>query len=195
MHEATTASAVTTRAMDNCLTLEPFRVGCSSKEDMITTLVLTACFLAASATTAALQPQDHQHHQALNERGKRFMGFDQEATTHHFILTRDGGRIEVTARDAADATSIAQIRQHLRHIAQVFSDGDFTTPALVHDRKVPGVEAMKRAAKDLTYTFEEIDRGAHVRIAGTTPSAVGAVHEFLRFQIKDHATGDPLTVK
>ena len=181
--------------MDNCLTLEPFKVGCSSKEDMITTLVLTTGLLAAGAATTALQPQDHQHHQTLTERGKRFMGFDQEATTHHFILTRDGGRIEVTAKDAADATSITQIRQHLRHIAQMFSDGDFTTPALVHDRKVPGVEAMKRAGKDLTYTFEAIDRGAHVRIAGTTPTAVAAVQEFLRFQIKDHATADPLIVR
>ena len=190
--------------MDNLLTLEPFKVGCSSKEmdpehsgdtDMIATLVLTACLLAAGATTAALQPQDHQQHQALNDRGKRFMGFDQEATTHHFILTKDGGRIEVTARNAADATSISQIREHLRHIGQMFSDGDFTTPALVHDRKVPGVEDMKRAGKNLTYTFEEIDRGAHVRIEGTTPTAVAAVQEFLRFQIKDHGTGDALTVK
>ena len=162
---------------------------------MRTTLVLTISLLAAGAATAALQPQDHQHHQALNDRGKRFMGFDQEATAHHFILTKDGGRIEVTAKDAADATSIAQIRQHLRHIARLFSDGDFTTPALVHDRKVPGVEAMKRAGKDLTYAFEEVDRGAHVRIEGTTPTAVAAVQEFLRFQIKDHGTGDPLTVK
>ena len=123
------------------------------------------------------------------------MGFDQEATVHHFILTNDGGRIEVTAKKPDDVASIAQIREHLRHIAQVFSEGNFTTPALVHGRKVPGVEEMKAAGKTVSYSFEEIDRGAHVRIAAITPAAVAAVHKFLRFQIKDHGTSDPLTIK
>ena len=156
------------------------------------TLVLTACLLGAGLATTAARAQDHQHNDALNERGKRFMGFDQEATTHHFVVTKDGGRVEVTAKDPADASSISQIRQHLRHIAHLFGEGDFSTPALVHDQKVPGVAAMKAAGKAITYTFEEIDRGGHVRIAATTPAAVAAVHEFLRFQIKDHGTGDPL---
>jgi hypothetical protein len=150
------------------------------------TFVLAACLLGASLAPTAAEPQDHQHKQALNERGKRFMGFDQEATSHHFVETRDGGRIEVTAKDPADAASISQIRQHLRHIARLFGDGDFSTPALVHDQKVPGVAAMKAAGKAISYTFEEVDRGALVRIVATTPAAVDAVHEFLRFQIKDH---------
>jgi hypothetical protein len=54
---------------------------------------------------------------------------------------------------------------------------------------------MKQHGVDLTFTFEEIDRGARVRIAGTTPQAVAAVHDFLKFQITDHKTGDPLVVK
>ena len=150
------------------------------------TFALAACLLGASLATAAAQSQDHQHKEALNERGKRFMGFDQEATTHHFVVTKDGGRIEVTAKDPADATSVSQIRQHLRHIAHLFGEGEFSTPALVHDQKVPGVAAMKAAGTAISYTFEEVDRGAHVRIAATTPAAVDAVHEFLRFQVKDH---------
>ena len=150
------------------------------------TFAVAACLLGATLATTAAHAQDHQHKAALNERGKRFMGFDQEATAHQFVVTTDGGRIEVTANDPADAASISQIRQHLRHIAQLFGEGDFSTPALVHDQKVPGVAAMKAAGKAISYTFEEIDRGARVRIAATTPAAVTAVHEFLRFQIKDH---------
>jgi hypothetical protein len=30
-----------------------------------------------------------------------------------------------------------------------------------------------------------------VRIRTSDPEAVAAVHEFLRFQIRDHGTGDP----
>ena len=155
--------------------------------------------LAASVWLAAgppsLRSQDHQHHEALNKRGKAFMGFDQEAATHRFVLMKDGGRIEVTARKAGDEKSIAEIRTHLRHIADVFKAGDFSIPAQVHDREVPGVEKLKQAGEAVTYGFEEIDRGGFVRMVAATPSALAAIHEFLRFQIKDHGTGDPLIVK
>jgi TusA-related sulfurtransferase len=33
-------------------------------------------------------------------------------------------------------------------------------------------------------------RGARIRISTNTPEAVKAIHKFLRFQIKDHQTGD-----
>ena len=156
--------------------------------------MLTLC--AALLLLAPAAAQHDQHHATLNARGARFMGFSQETTTHHFLLARDGGRIQVTANDARDGESITKIREHLRHIAEVFGKGDFALPGLVHDRKaVPGVDAMKQHGADLTFTFEEMDRGGHVRIAGTTPQAVAAVHDFLKFQITDHKTGDPLVVK
>ena len=158
---------------------------------MLSTLMLAVVL----APTAAAQTP-HHHDAALNERGKRFMGFDQEATTHHFVLLSSGGRIEVTAKTVTDSSSVRRIRDHLRHIAGVFAKGDFNLPALVHDTKaVPGVDAMKAHAAALTFAFEEIERGGHVRITGSTPAAIAAVHEFLRFQIKDHGTGDPLVVR
>jgi hypothetical protein len=150
--------------------------------------------VALPGPAAAQNPHDHTA--ALNERGTRFMGFDQHATTHHFTLLPDGGRIEVTAKEAGDAASIAQIRDHLRHIAAVFAKGDYNLPALVHDTKaVPGVAAMKTHAAALTFEFVEVDRGGQVRITGSSSEAIAAVHEFLRFQIKDHRTGDPTIVK
>lgn len=158
----------------------------------ITMLTLCAALLFVAPAAA----QHDQHHAALNARGARFMGFSQETTTHHFLLAKDGGRIQVTANDAKDAESIRQIREHLRHISEVFGKGDFALPGLVHGTEtVPGVAAMTQHGADLTFTVEEIDRGAHVRIAGTTPEAVAAVHDFLKFQITDHKTGDSLVVK
>ncbi|MBA3637912.1 MAG: hypothetical protein M3541_15110 [Acidobacteriota bacterium] len=153
-------------------------------------LLLWAGLLVASPAA----DQHDQHHAALDARGATFMGFDQKATAHHFILTKDGGRIEVTAKNAKDTASVTQIRDHLRHIAMVFANGDFALPGLVHDtRAVPGVDAMRNHAAALSYTFEEIDRGALVRITGASLEAIAAVHEFLRFQITDHKTGDPLS--
>jgi len=161
----------------------------------MTQFVLAFTLLGFAAPPIVGSTQDHQHQSALKERGKQFMGFDQDATIHHFILTAGGGRIEVAAKSADDTKSAAEIRAHLRHIAHAFGDGDFSVPALVHDEKVPGVAAMKAAGAALTYIFVETARGAQVDITGSTPDAIRAVHEFLRFQIKDHGTGDPLVVK
>ena len=162
---------------------------------MYRTVILLLSGLTLASPAFAQNPHD-QHHAALNERGKRFMGFDQQATVHHFILTKEGGRIEVTARTEDDAEAIRQVRSHLRHIAQAFDAGDFQLPTLIHDTKeVPGVEKMKALGSSLSYVFDEVDRGGHVRITGATPEAIAAVHEFLRFQITDHRTGDPLVVR
>ena len=119
-------------------------------------------------------------------------GFDQTTTTHHFRLSRTGGAIEVTANDAADTTAIAQIQKHLQHIAAMFTEGNFSAPMLIHAQEPPGVAEMKRAAAAITYKYEPLPRGGRVQLH--TTGHLGAVHEFLRFQITDHRTGDPLEV-
>jgi len=48
-------------------------------------------------------------------------------------LAKDGGAIEVTANDPNDTESRDQIRQHLTHIAMMFSAGSFNAPMLIHD--------------------------------------------------------------
>jgi hypothetical protein len=55
--------------------------------------------------------------------------------------------------------------------------------------------AMKNLKEQITYTVEKTAKGAQVRIATRSPQALIAVHEFLRFQIKDHRTGDSLAVQ
>jgi hypothetical protein len=145
-------------------------------------------------------PMHEQHaaaaaeHAAMDARGDEGMGFAQAKTTHHFRLTRDGGRIEVEANDAQDAASRAQIRAHLKQITDAFAAGDFSTPAFVHAQTPPGVEAMQRLKAVISYAYEETERGALVRITTNDAAARAAVQEFLRFQIREHRTGDPLTV-
>src|SRR5262249_7047140 len=121
-------------------------------------------------------------------------GFSHAKTTHHFRLKSDGGIIEVTANEAADTTSRDQIRRHLQHIAKKFAEGDFSAPMFIHAQTPPGVEEMRRLKDDIKYQFEEIERGAQVRISSQNAEAVKAIHEFLKFQIEDHRTGDPLDV-
>lgn len=132
------------------------------------------------------------HDAALEERGGRAMGFSQSATVHHFILTPDGGRIQVEVRDASDAADRDAVRRHLSRVARAFAGGDFETPALVHERVPPGADALRRLKSEITYAYEETEAGGRVLISTRNADALAAVHAFLRFQIEEHRTGDPL---
>jgi hypothetical protein len=134
----------------------------------------------------------HDAHSQMNQRGEQGMGFSQTATTHHFLLNPSGGVIQVEANDPADTTSRNNIRMHLNHIAQAFQDGDFDIPMFVHDTVPPGVPEMKHLRKEIHYSFQETPNGGRVVISSTDKEALAAIHKFLRFQIAEHKTGDPL---
>lgn len=145
----------------------------------------------------ALFAQTDDHHAGVVQRGEAHegMGFSQTTTTHHFILTADGGMVQVTANDPKNADQISTIQMHLKHIAGMFSEGNFDIPHFVHDQTPPGVPTMKKLGNVIHYSAEMLDGGARVKIATDSPEGIAAVHDFLRFQIKDHQTGDPLDVQ
>ena len=143
---------------------------------------------------AHAQQTPDQHHPGVVQRGDRVMGFSHEKTIHHFRLTPDGGTIEALATNPSDVTSRQQIRAHLEHIAQMFHDGNFNAPMLIHAQTPPGVPAMKKLRKDIRYDVEETPNGARVKVSSRSPQAIAAIHDFLKFQIQDHQTGDPLTI-
>ena len=134
------------------------------------------------------------HHSGVNSRGDQAMGFSHDKTTHHFLLRSDGGVIAIEANDPMDTESRDEIRQHLTHIAGMFSAGNFEAPMFIHDQVPPGVPVMKSLKTRITYKFELLEHGGQVRIVTKDSEAVKAVHDFLRFQITDHKTGDPLTL-
>ena len=142
-------------------------------------------------------PMHAQHHASATQdeqsaREAKGMGFSQERTTHHFALTREGGRIQVTANAADDHVTIGQVRSHLKRIVKAFKAGDFAIPTLVHDQTPPGVPAMRRLKSEISYAYEAQPDGAAVAIRSQNPEAVKAVQAFLRFQIREHKTGDPV---
>lgn len=146
------------------------------------------CPMAASARSGK-----HSHGAGVAARGDRGMGFDHTRTTHHFRLSVGGGAIEVTANDPSDAESRDQIRMHLAHIEKMLAAGDFSIPMFVHDTVPPGVTTMKRLASAIRYRYKEFPLGGKVTIETSDVSARDAVHDFLRFQITDHETGDPMS--
>ena len=84
---------------------------------------------------------------------------------------------------------------HQPHIASAFASGDFTDPLEVHDQTPPGVPTMKRLKAQIQYKFEATDTGGRILIHSDNAEAIDAIHDFLRFQIREHRTGDTLKVK
>jgi len=156
-------------------------------------------YFALTAMTATLilgqqQQPAADHQDCVNKRGDHAMGFSHEKTAHHFLLYTDGGAIEVETNDPKDTASRDQIQTHLKHIAKMFSASDFDVPMFIHDQVPPGVPVMKQLASQIKYEFQPTSRGGLVRITTDTADAITAVHDFLRFQIKDHQTGDTVEV-
>jgi hypothetical protein len=153
-------------------------------------LCAAMCFL--SAVPRALAQHDAGHHAGMERRGQQAMEFDQERSTHHFLIEKTGGSIEVTEKDRTDLELAASIRAHLRRIRSAFGDGDFALPVFIHDKPPPGIDVLKARRDRLTFRYEDLPAGGRVRVTTGDPDALSALHAFLRFQITEHKTGDPL---
>ncbi|MBA3834232.1 MAG: hypothetical protein H0X34_20530 [Chthoniobacterales bacterium] len=133
---------------------------------------------------------DPRHFDGVDQRGDKGMGFSHQMTHHHFLLLPDGGAIEVQANQRNDAASAEAIREHMAGIATMFAQGNFSLPMFIHAVEPPGMKTMQRLKGKITYSAEKTQLGAQVRIKTADPEALHAVHDFLRFQIDEHRTGD-----
>src|SRR5437879_3509914 len=112
--------------------------------------LLTAVLVVALQHPTMPAGMSHEEHlkqmekdAALKKRGTLAMGFDQDKVAHHFRTSATGGSIEVDVKDPADATSLDQVRSHLKEIAAAFAKGDFAKPFQTHAEVPPGVPAME----------------------------------------------------
>jgi hypothetical protein len=121
----------------------------------------------------------------VQARGHTAMGVDQYTSSHQFESLPDGGRISLQ-RGPRDSAGVAQIRSHLRGIAEAFERGDFALPGFVHNREVPGTAVMNAHRSRITYTADTLPGGGDVRLQTSDSSAIAAIHEFLAFQRQDH---------
>jgi hypothetical protein len=160
-------------------------------------LVIT--LFAASALAALAQHkgmescplmQADQHSHGVDSRGDKAMGFSHAKTQHHFRLFKNGGSIDVVVKEKGDGAQVDAVRSHLKMISGMFSHGDFHLPMFIHDRTVPGQKTMQTLRKNISYTYADLPEGGRVRIQTNSQRALGAIHDFLRFQVKDHRTGD-----
>ena len=154
-------------------------------------IIPASILLIASLSGCSRTPPDglpDSSFAALQNRGGMAMGVDQYTSTHEFDITPDGGRVSLQ-RDSADSVGIAQIRAHMRLIQHAFQAGDFSTPAFVHDRDMPGTDVMAKKREAIAYTYQDLPRGGAVVIATQDSAARVAIADFMKAQRGDHHSG------
>lgn len=152
--------------------------------------ILAATIVASSCSRAQSAPKTHgdSAFSEMQKRGQMAMGVDQYTSHHKFDITPDGGRIELQ-RDKPDSLGVAQIRAHMKLIQHAFQAGDFSTPAFVHMRDMPGTAVMAARRDMIRYTYGELPLGAEVRMSSSDPEARAAITQFMNAQRSEHHAG------
>ena len=66
----------------------------------------------------------------------------------------------------------------------------FDAPMLIHEKVAPGVPVMKELASRIRTNSSRRERGGRIVLSTRSARDLAAIHQFLRFQIEDHKTGD-----
>ena len=165
--------------------------------DVVTVVVTGLAVAMGTRLASAGQTHDHAscphrpadaHAAAVDHRHDETTGMAPDTSVHHFALTSRGGVIRLEAVTATDEAGRDAARQHLEHVAQSFAAGDFSMPMFIHGQLPPGAAAMTRRRDSIRYRYEPTDRGGQITIDTSNRQARRAIHDFLRFQIRDHRT-------
>jgi hypothetical protein len=153
--------------------------------------IQAACLLMSLLLGAqpgfAQEPAGMSRQSEVARKGARVMPFDLARTTHRFDDTAAGGVETVTANDADDTRQIELIRSHLGHEAARFSRGDFSDPATIHGKDMPGLATLAAAGDKLRVSYEAVPAGARLSYSSADPAVTRAVHAWFAAQRSDHA--------
>jgi hypothetical protein len=132
--------------------------------------------------TAGMSRQDE-----VARQGAQVMPFDLARTTHRFDDAPGGGVETVTANDAGDTRQIELIRSHLRQEAARFSRGDFSDPATIHGKDMPGMATLAAAGDKLRVSYEAVPAGARLSYSSGDSTVSRAIHAWFAAQRSDHS--------
>jgi len=128
----------------------------------------------------------NMNHMDMMKRGDIGMGFNQSKISHQFVTTLNGGKIIVTALDNNDNQTITQIKDHIKSIQKLFSEGNFTIPFFVHAQIVPGTDVMTKKKDLIDYSIVDMKNGSSLILTTNDKEVVDAINQFMKFQATEH---------
>ena len=151
------------------------------------TLVLAALLVPLAACARGGMPSPATPPATRDSAG--VTGVDRAKPVHVFDVLPNGGVIELQ-RTADDTAGIRAIRTQLRGIARSFSAGDFSGPADIRMRAMPGARVMADRRNYIRYDYFNLPRGASLRITTMDVAARKAIWDFIKYQRYEHIAGE-----
>ncbi len=122
------------------------------------------------------------------QRGAHVMPFNLEITTHIFTKTPTGGVQQVVVKNRKNTQQLKLIRQHLTKISNEFQQGNFSGPATIHGKTMPGLEKLSQAKhKHINIVYKDLVDGAEITFSSHKPAVIKAIHQYFDAQLSDHA--------
>ncbi len=148
-------------------------------------LLSIAAFAALTSPAYADTPSANQN--AVMIHGAQIMPFDMSTAKHMFLPSSNGGVVEVMVNNM-EPTQIALVRSHLLAEAAKFARGDYSDPAYIHGKMMPGLAKLESGAARVSVRYFETPTGAAITFSSADREMVSAVHDWLAAQQRDHGS-------
>jgi hypothetical protein len=142
---------------------------------------IAVVLLANGSMALGQTQQEHVHRMSHN-----VMPFDMSKTLHVFKMTETGGVMRVVAREPGESDQVALIRRHLEHEAGRFQRGDYSDPARLHGKDMPGLKELGAGAARIKIAYQEIPAGAEITFETTDLHLLTAIHRWFGAQLSEH---------
>jgi len=128
---------------------------------------------------------------SLLSRVNKVSGFDSERVVRHFYILKNGGAIEVSAKDPNDEATVKAVQVYLKKESDLWTKGNFENQTAIYGRLPEGTPQLKKMRDEVTFEAVREDNGGVLRMFTVNPQARSAIYDYLRFQIDQLKTGDP----
>lgn len=163
------------------------------KDAIRRTLSILIAFLALAALASAqAAPQDP--FEEMNARFSRVLGVSVEKIVLHFYLVKNGGVIDLTAKDPKDAITVNAIQKYLQNQKELWEKGKESAVTDIHEKPPESAATMRKLRNDITFYAAKTDNGGDLRMFSINEQARVAIQDYMRFEITEHKTGDSVTL-
>lgn len=131
---------------------------------------------------------DDSHANMVMQHSAQVMPFDQSQAMHMFLPDANGGVLEIVVHDM-DQAQISLVRSHLLQEAAKFTSGNYSDPAYIHGKTMPGLDRLQSGALRVSVRYFETPTGAAITFSSTDRDMVSAIHQWLAAQQRDHNSG------
>ncbi len=132
---------------------------------------------------AQMTQQEHVH-----QMSHSVMPFDVSKTLHVFKMTEQGGVERIITRGTAADDQVALIRRHLQHEAVKFQNGDYSDPAKLHGKSMPGLIELQKGASHIRVSYAAVQNGAEITFETKDLYLLTAIHRWFGAQLSEHGT-------